>query len=214
MPPEAVALGGVLFWVWGSANAVSNCKALAVPAAQQWEAFKGVLEWPYTVGGAGGGATIVGKNAIYHWESLVGPFLVHKLLCPRPPLTLPPSNPNPPPPPGEGGLAPVSPLCNLLDLCQTLLISQLFLRQCCPSTGGCRYTQLSPLRTMSAPGDNMASTPRLGGGGGGLGSVYHHQPIATLDENLVLKTTGIFFKLVCIFACSPRTDQQHQTFCF
>ena len=29
--------------------------------------------------------TIVGKNEIYHWESLVGPFLVHKLLGPTPP---------------------------------------------------------------------------------------------------------------------------------
>ena len=28
--------------------------------------------------------TIVGKNNIYHWENLVGPFLVHKLLDPTP----------------------------------------------------------------------------------------------------------------------------------
>ena len=28
---------------------------------------------------------VVGKNEIYHWGNLVGPFLVHKLLGPRPP---------------------------------------------------------------------------------------------------------------------------------
>ena len=33
--------------------------------------------------------TIVGQNEIYRWENLVGPFLVHKLLGPRPP---PPTN--------------------------------------------------------------------------------------------------------------------------
>ena len=33
---------------------------------------------------------IVGRNEIYRWENLVGPFLVHKLLGPRPP---PPSSP-------------------------------------------------------------------------------------------------------------------------
>ena len=27
-----------------------------------------------------------GKNEVYHWENLVGPFLVHKILGPRPPL--------------------------------------------------------------------------------------------------------------------------------
>ena len=36
--------------------------------------------------------TIVGKNEIYDWENLVGPFLVHKLLGSRPPLR-PPSPP-------------------------------------------------------------------------------------------------------------------------
>ena len=30
--------------------------------------------------------TIVGKNEIYNWENLVGPFLVRKLLGPRPPF--------------------------------------------------------------------------------------------------------------------------------
>ena len=34
--------------------------------------------------------TIVGKNEIYNWEDLVGPFLVHNLLGPRPPPPLPP----------------------------------------------------------------------------------------------------------------------------
>ena len=28
--------------------------------------------------------TIAGKNEIYHWENLFGPFLVHRLLGPRP----------------------------------------------------------------------------------------------------------------------------------
>ena len=36
--------------------------------------------------------TIAGKNEIYHRENLVGPFLVHKILGPRPP-SLPPSPP-------------------------------------------------------------------------------------------------------------------------
>ena len=30
--------------------------------------------------------TIVGKNEIYRWEHLIGPFLVHRLLGPWPPL--------------------------------------------------------------------------------------------------------------------------------
>ena len=61
-----------------------------------------VLEWPYTAGGGGvpprdpplqTKVTIMGKNEIYHWESLVWPFLVHNLLGPRPPPPLlpPPS---------------------------------------------------------------------------------------------------------------------------
>ena len=33
--------------------------------------------------------TIVGKNEIYHRENLVGPFLVHNLLGPKPPLPPP-----------------------------------------------------------------------------------------------------------------------------
>ena len=33
--------------------------------------------------------TIVGKSEIYRWENLVGPFLVHKLLGPRPPPSSP-----------------------------------------------------------------------------------------------------------------------------
>ena len=37
--------------------------------------------------------TIVGKTGIYNWDNLIGPFLVHKRLGPRPP---PP--PSPPPP--------------------------------------------------------------------------------------------------------------------
>ena len=37
-------------------------------------------------------ATIVRKNEIYHWENLVGPFLVHKPLVPRPPSPLLSSN--------------------------------------------------------------------------------------------------------------------------
>ena len=37
--------------------------------------------------------TIAGTNEIYRWEDLVGPFLVHKLLGPKPPA------PPPPPPP-------------------------------------------------------------------------------------------------------------------
>ena len=41
--------------------------------------------------------TIMGNNEIYCWESLMGPFLVHELLGPRPPppaptTTTPPSN--------------------------------------------------------------------------------------------------------------------------
>ena len=40
--------------------------------------------------------TIVGKNEVYHWENLVGPFVIHKLLGPRPP-------PPPPPPPQHPG---------------------------------------------------------------------------------------------------------------
>ena len=52
--------------------------------------------------------TISGKNEIYLWENLVGPFLVHKLLGPRPRppscYTPPPSQlrPRPPPPPFPG----------------------------------------------------------------------------------------------------------------
>ena len=41
-----------------------------------------VLEWPYTAGGAPPAptkGTIAGKKEMYHWENLVGPFLVHKL---------------------------------------------------------------------------------------------------------------------------------------
>ena len=48
----------------------------------------GVTPWtprPQTKG------TIVGKDEVYHWENLVGPDLVHKLLGPRAP---------PPPPRG------------------------------------------------------------------------------------------------------------------
>ena len=29
--------------------------------------------------------TIVGKNEIYHWENLIGQFLVHNISGPRPP---------------------------------------------------------------------------------------------------------------------------------
>ena len=32
---------------------------------------------------------IMGKNEIYRWENLVGPFLVHKLSGPKPPPPLP-----------------------------------------------------------------------------------------------------------------------------
>ena len=56
-------------------------------------------QWPYTVGGGGvplpgppppqTKVTIVGKNEIYNWENLIGPFLVHKLLGPRPPPSPP-----------------------------------------------------------------------------------------------------------------------------
>ena len=71
-----------------------------------------VLEWPYTAGGRGlpthppqsdtealcqtppplQTKVTVGKNEILQWEG-VGPFLVHKILGPRPPL---------PPPPPQG----------------------------------------------------------------------------------------------------------------
>ena len=53
-----------------------------------------VLEWPYTTGGGAPPPplqtelTIVGKNEIYRWENLVGAFLVHKFLGPRPPSLL------------------------------------------------------------------------------------------------------------------------------
>ena len=54
-----------------------------------------MVQWPYTIGiGRGGGqteATVVGQNEMYRRENLIGPFLVHKLLGPRPPLPpLPP----------------------------------------------------------------------------------------------------------------------------
>ena len=35
--------------------------------------------------------TIAGKNEIYRWENLIGPFLVHKLLGPSPSPSPPPS---------------------------------------------------------------------------------------------------------------------------
>ena len=64
-----------------------------------WE----VLESPHTVGGGGRPSPPErsdhrGKqcNAICCWESVVGPFLVHKLLGPRPPC--------PPPPPSNTSL--------------------------------------------------------------------------------------------------------------
>ena len=59
-----------------------------------------VLEWPYTAGGGGVPWTPLpppdqsdhsGKNETYHQENLVGPFLIHNLLGPRPPL--PPCQP-------------------------------------------------------------------------------------------------------------------------
>ena len=58
-----------------------------------------VLEWPYTVGGGGGTPpppdapphqSDRGKNEIYNRENLIGPFLVHKILGPSPPLPPPP----------------------------------------------------------------------------------------------------------------------------
>ena len=51
---------------------------------------------PYTVGGGGGyppaqtKVTIVGKHEVYYWEIWSGQFSVHKVLGPRPPLSLPP----------------------------------------------------------------------------------------------------------------------------
>ena len=50
--------------------------------------------------------TIVGKDEIYHWEHLVGPFSVHKLLGPGPPLL---SSSAPPPLSSHASL----PLCDL-----------------------------------------------------------------------------------------------------
>ena len=47
--------------------------------------------------------TIVGRNEIYSWDNLIGSFLVHKLLRPRPPPSAPsntyvgvPGRPHPP----------------------------------------------------------------------------------------------------------------------
>ena len=51
--------------------------------------------------------TIAGENEIYIRENLIGPFLVHKLLGPKP---RPPLQPPPPPPlkrrPGAGACSP------------------------------------------------------------------------------------------------------------
>ena len=56
----------------------------------------GVLERPHTAGGEGfpppldpplqTKVTTEGKNEVSNWENLVGPFLVHIILGPRPPL--------------------------------------------------------------------------------------------------------------------------------
>ena len=68
-----------------------------------WPGGREALEWLYTVGGGGVPlppqpeppppqtiVIIVGKPEFYDWEHLIGPFLVHKLLGPRPP---PPPSP-------------------------------------------------------------------------------------------------------------------------
>ena len=63
---------------------------------------QGVFRMIKTQAGGGGGSpktpspppqtkvTIVGRNETYNWENLVEPFLVHKLLGPKPPLPPPP----------------------------------------------------------------------------------------------------------------------------
>ena len=72
-----------------------------IPAFVRPPLRRGVSEWPYAIGGGGGvpppktQVTIVGK--IYHWENLVGPFLLHRFLGPPP--STPPSNTSLPLPP-------------------------------------------------------------------------------------------------------------------
>ena len=104
---------------------------------------------------------IVGKNEIYIWENLFGPFLVHELLGPRPPppsllmsAWQPPQNTHPPPPlePQQvwrrasayssalrGGVCPVHPRC------ATFVLTVPTLNQDLPSpTGAPKVDQSGP----------------------------------------------------------------------
>ena len=79
-------------WGW-----VTGAVKLETPSAP-----REVSEWPCATGGGGDPppptkVSVVGKNGIYHKENLIGPFLVHKILGPRPPS--PTSNTSLPPPP-------------------------------------------------------------------------------------------------------------------
>ena len=59
--------------------------------------------------------TIVGKHEIYRWESLIGPFVVHKILGPHPPL---PRSHTPPDVPSVA----TSPPPPLVQVCSVLVV--------------------------------------------------------------------------------------------
>ena len=98
------AWGSVSLGFWGSRQLSpflgggSSQGALSTPRPPSIESPS--TQWLYTIGGGvpplQTEVTIVGNNEIYRWENLVGPFLVHKLLGPRPPP--PASNTSLPPP--------------------------------------------------------------------------------------------------------------------